>query len=147
MTYRPLPLMFLLVGLIYIGLAGISLYQYFEMISAFASYGISAATQSRVDVIREMRAFVLVGALEFMIAGLAALVVAMALLRKLRRSDAAAFALLVGLAVLHTSRMFMQYQWRIFCVVEVMWLLMLLTAAVVFSRQVFLFKSLKTDAS
>jgi hypothetical protein len=109
MNRRTLSLIVSLLGLIYLGFAAISLYQYFRVAEVFASYGISEAAQNDMPRIVEVRRIFLSGFTLFLLLGLPALIVGVGLYFRREWARRAWLVLVLLVVLLHLCRLVIDY--------------------------------------
>jgi hypothetical protein len=118
MNRRTLSLIVLLVSLIYLGLAAISIYQYFNVGQVFAYYGIPEVEQVDRGRIGELRRTFLGGFVMFFVVGLPSLLVGIGLYLSREWARKAWLILAVVLAVFSLSRFVLAYPFREFWLLE-----------------------------
>jgi hypothetical protein len=120
-------------ALLYLVAGSISLYTYRSMLHSFAYYGVSDDVQFSIPEIAQTRARLLNGSIQFLIAGVLVISVAIALLRRVRWSRGVWLCLVTLLVVLHVVRLFFDFRHSSFIAVERVVELLLVVALAVFS--------------
>lgn len=118
MNRRTLSLIVLVVSLIYLGLAAISIYQYFNVAKVFADYGIPELEQVDMGRIVELRRTFLGGFIMFFIVGLPSLLVGIGLYLSREWARKAWLILALVLTVFSLSRFVLAYPFRAFWLIE-----------------------------
>jgi hypothetical protein len=132
-TLRILSVLVLALGLLYIIAASVSLYTYRSMLQTFAYYGVSDDVQLSIPEIAQTRARLVGGFIQFLITGVLASFVAIALFRRTRWSRRMWLWLVILLVVLHAARLVLDFRLSSFIAVERVVELLLVTALAVFS--------------
>ena len=109
MNRRTLSLLVSLLGLIYLGFAALSLYQYFRIAEVFASYGISQAAQNAMPGIGELRLTFLAGFTVFLLLGLPSLIIGVGLHLRSEWARRAWLGLVLVVVLLHLGRLVIDY--------------------------------------